>query len=115
MQGFLETDSGLELASKHAMFVPMKTGDVLLSPFGYLILPLYMLVDGQKEDIAFMWRLTFWSTVLCGKVSAKTWAAVEVINDSHHAKVGTNQVWEGRAELYRKFCAEARAKKAVTT
>ena len=113
LAGFLETDSGLKLAYKHAMFVPMKTGDVLLSPFGYLILPLYMPVDGQKEDIAFMWHLASWSKVLCGKVSAKTWAAVEVINDSHHAKVGTKQVWEGRAELFKKFCAEARAKKAT--
>ena len=86
-----------------------------MSQFGYSILPLCMPVDGQKEDIAFMWHLTSWSKVLCGKVSAKTWAAVEVINDSHHAKVGTDQVWEGRAELYKKFCAEARAKTGVTT
>ncbi len=115
LAGFLETDSGLKLAYKHAIFVPMKTGDVLLSLLGYLVLPLYMLVDGQKEDIVFMWRFTSWSKVSCGKVSAKTWAAVEVINDSHHAKVGTKQVWEGRAELFKKFCAEARAKTGVTT
>jgi hypothetical protein len=97
LAGFLETDLGLTLASKHAMFVPMKTGDVLWSPLGYLILPLYIPVGGQKEDIAFMWHLTSWSKALCGKVSATTWAAVEVINDSHHAKVGTNRVKEGRA------------------
>ncbi len=77
--------------------------------------PLYMPEDTQKEDCAFMWHLTSWSKVLGGKVSAKTWVAVEVINDSHHAKVGTKQVWEGRADPYKKFCAEARAKKAVTT
>mgnify|MGYP000105195004 CR=1 FL=1 len=115
LAGFLETDSGLKLAYKHAMFVPMKTGDVLWSPFGYLILPLYIPVDGQKEDIASMWHLTSWVKVLCGKVSAKTWVAVEVINDSHHAKVGTTQVWEGRAAMFKKLCVEARVKTGVTT
>jgi hypothetical protein len=115
LAGFLETDLGLKLASKHAMFVPMKTGDVLWSPLGYLILPLYIPVGGQKEDIAFMWHLTSWSKVLCGRVSAKTWAAIEVINDSHHAKVGTTQVWEGRAAMFKKFCVEARVKTGVTT
>ncbi len=85
LAGFLETDSGLELANKHAIFVPMKKGDVLWSPFGYLVQPLYLPEDGQKEDCAFMWHVASWSKALCGKVSAKTWAAVEVINDSHHA------------------------------
>ena len=114
LAGFLETDSGLELASKHAIFVPMKPGDVLWSPFGYLVLPLYMPEDPQqKEELGFMWHLTTWSKALCGKVSDKTWAAVAVINDCHHAKVGTKQVWEARAELFTKFCALAREKKGT--
>ena len=93
----------------------MKTCDVLWPPFGYLILPLCVPVDGQNEDVAFTWHLPSWSKVLCDRVSAKTWVAVEVINDSHHAKVGTTQVWEGRAAMFKKLCVEARVKTGVTT
>ena len=53
LAGFLETDSGLKLAHKHANFVPIQTGDLLLSPFGYLNLPLYMLVDGADGGYRF--------------------------------------------------------------
>ena len=107
LAGFLETDSGLELAHKNYMYVPMKLGDVLWSPFGYLILPLYMPAETQKEELAFMWHLTTWSKASCGKVSDKTWAAVAAMNDRHHVKVSGKPVWGQRAELFKLFCAEA--------
>ena len=111
---FLETDSGIDLATKHCIMLPRASGDVVWVPHGYMCIPSFVPDEQAREpkeisDTAFIWHLSIYNEDISKQVSAKAWAVLKTYNDLHFNKMSSAPVWQARKDLWSKFLAEYRS------
>ena len=114
MLRFIESDSGIEIAAKHMVFVPIGPKMVVWIPYGFTVIPLNICVppaDGKHEQpggpektmLASTWTFAYFATELCKQVPDKVWAPITAWNDQQFAKMKGQEVWDSRNDTWCKF------------
>ena len=74
---FLETDTGMRLAAKHLVLLPLEPGTVAWVPYGYVCIPSALQTQQSKttadmvHEVAFVWHLTIFNKSFLQELPAK--------------------------------------------
>ena len=106
---FLETDTGMRLAAKHLVLLPLEPGTVAWVPYGYVCIPSALQTQQSKttadmvHEVAFVWHLTIFNKSFFQELPEKVWAAIQTFNDQHLSRAASKPVWASRKDIFTKF------------
>ena len=95
---FLETDTGMRLAVKHLVLLPLEPGSVAWVPYGYVCIPSALQTQQSKttadmvHEVAFVWHLAIFNN--CPASS---------FNDEHLSRAASKPVSRSRKDIVTKF------------
>ena len=106
---FLETDTGMRLAAKQLVLVPLEPGTVAWVQYGYVCIPSALQAQQSKttadmvHEVAFVWHLTIFNKSFLQELPEKVWAAIQTFNDQHLSRAASRPVWASRKDIFTMF------------
>lgn len=106
-KAFMETETGIRIASSSLQIAVLEEGTALWVPWGWMAIALWAPGEDDKDfEHGFCWSLPLFQHGLCSKVSSKAWAAIVAMNESHLAKLHDKPAWQARKEIFSKWIVD---------
>ena len=105
----LETDTGMSLAAKHLVLLPLEPGTVAWVPYGYVCIPSALQTQQSKttadmvHEVAFMSHLTIFNKRFLHELPETVWAAIQAFNNQHLSRAASKPVWASRKDIFTRF------------